>query len=121
VVSRTITLPAIRPPRARTSNLPACAQSITANRPVIDITTALQSSNMPVCWDWRTGRRRVEAARYPESRGFPARGRNRAEGGKCEGRKSWGEINPDLVREAKRLCRRSPKGINASPSPRGEL
>ena len=65
---------------------------------------------MPVSRDWRTGRRRVEAARFPESRGFPARERKRAEGGKCEGRKSWGEVNPDLVREAKRLCRRSPKG-----------
>jgi hypothetical protein len=27
-----------------------------------------------------------------------------------EGRKSWGEINPELLREAKRLRRRSPKG-----------
>jgi hypothetical protein len=26
--------------------------------------------------------------------------------GKCEGRKSWAEINPELVREAKRLRRR---------------
>jgi DNA invertase Pin-like site-specific DNA recombinase len=30
---------------------------------------------------------------------------------KCEGRKRWAEINPELVREAKRLRRRrSPKG-----------
>ena len=29
--------------------------------------------------------------------------------GKCEGRKSWSEINPELVRQAKRLRRRSPK------------
>jgi hypothetical protein len=39
-----------------------------------------------------------------------ARERERAEEGKCEGRKSWSEINPELVREAKRLRRRSPKG-----------
>lgn len=38
-----------------------------------------------------------------------ARDRKRAAAGKCEGRKSWAEINPDLVREAKRLRRRSPK------------
>jgi hypothetical protein len=30
--------------------------------------------------------------------------------GKCEARKSWAEINPELVREAKRLRRRLPKG-----------
>jgi DNA invertase Pin-like site-specific DNA recombinase len=39
-----------------------------------------------------------------------ARDRKRASAGKCEGRKSHAEINPDLVREAKRLRRRSPKG-----------
>jgi DNA invertase Pin-like site-specific DNA recombinase len=33
---------------------------------------------------------------------------------KCEGRKSWAEINPELVREAKRLRRRSPKGHQRS-------
>jgi DNA invertase Pin-like site-specific DNA recombinase len=33
---------------------------------------------------------------------------------KCEGRKSWAEINPELVREAKRLRRRSPKGHRRS-------
>lgn len=38
-----------------------------------------------------------------------ARDRKRAETGKCEGRKSWAEINPELVREAKRLRRRNPK------------
>jgi hypothetical protein len=38
-----------------------------------------------------------------------ARERTRAAKGKCEGRKSWAEIKPDLVREAKRLRRRSPK------------
>ena len=43
-----------------------------------------------------------------------ARERKRAESGKCEGRKSWAEINPDLVREAKRLRRRSPKGHQRS-------
>jgi hypothetical protein len=39
-----------------------------------------------------------------------ARERRRAANGKCEGRKSWAEINPELVRQAKRLRRRSPKG-----------
>jgi len=39
-----------------------------------------------------------------------SRDRKRAAVGKCEGRKSWAEINPELVREAKRLRRRSPKG-----------
>jgi hypothetical protein len=39
-----------------------------------------------------------------------ARERRRAMAGKCEGRKSWAEINPELVKEAKRLRRRSPKG-----------
>jgi len=43
-----------------------------------------------------------------------ARDRKRAANGKCEGRKSWVEINPDLVREAKRLRRRSPKGHQRS-------
>ena len=43
-----------------------------------------------------------------------ARDRKRAAAGKCEGRKSWAEINPDLVREAKRLRRRSPKGHQRS-------
>jgi DNA invertase Pin-like site-specific DNA recombinase len=33
---------------------------------------------------------------------------------KCEGRKSWAEINPELVQEAKRLRRRSPKGHQRS-------
>ena len=33
---------------------------------------------------------------------------------KCEGRKSWAEINPELVREAKRSRRRSPKGHQRS-------
>ena len=39
-----------------------------------------------------------------------ARERKRAAAGQCEGRKSWAEINPELMREAKRLRRRSPKG-----------
>jgi DNA invertase Pin-like site-specific DNA recombinase len=43
-----------------------------------------------------------------------SRERKRAAIGKCEGRKSWAEINPDLVREAKRLRRRSPKGHRRS-------
>jgi DNA invertase Pin-like site-specific DNA recombinase len=43
-----------------------------------------------------------------------ARERKRAAEGKCEGRKSWAEINPELVREAKRLRRRSPKGHQRS-------
>ncbi|MGO9330079.1 MAG: recombinase family protein [Steroidobacteraceae bacterium] len=43
-----------------------------------------------------------------------ARKRKRADHGKCEGRKSWAEIKPELVREAKRLRRRSPKGHQRS-------
>jgi DNA invertase Pin-like site-specific DNA recombinase len=43
-----------------------------------------------------------------------ARERRRATMGKCEGRKSWAEINPELVRQAKRLRRRSPKGSQRS-------
>jgi DNA invertase Pin-like site-specific DNA recombinase len=43
-----------------------------------------------------------------------ARDRKRASTGRCEGRKSHAEINPDLVREAKRLRRRSPKGHQRS-------
>jgi DNA invertase Pin-like site-specific DNA recombinase len=38
-----------------------------------------------------------------------ARERKRKELGKCEGRKSHAELNPEVVREAKRLRRRSPK------------
>ena len=34
--------------------------------------------------------------------------------GKCGGRKSWAEINPELVAEAKRLRCRSPKGHQRS-------
>lgn len=37
-----------------------------------------------------------------------ARERKRQEHGKCEGRKSYAETNPALVREAKRLRRRNP-------------
>ena len=43
-----------------------------------------------------------------------ARERKKAVVGKCEGRKSWAELNPELVREAKRLRRRSPKGHQRS-------
>ncbi len=43
-----------------------------------------------------------------------ARDRKRQVVGKCEGRKNWAEINPELVREAKRLRRRSPKGHQRS-------
>jgi DNA invertase Pin-like site-specific DNA recombinase len=43
-----------------------------------------------------------------------ARERKRMAAGKCEGRKRWAEINPELVREAKRLRRRSPKGHQRS-------
>jgi hypothetical protein len=43
-----------------------------------------------------------------------ARDRRRALTGKCEGRKSHAELNPDLVREAQRLRRRSPKGRQRS-------
>jgi DNA invertase Pin-like site-specific DNA recombinase len=43
-----------------------------------------------------------------------ARERKRLAIGKCEGRKSWAEINPELVQQAKRLRRRSPKGHQRS-------
>jgi DNA invertase Pin-like site-specific DNA recombinase len=43
-----------------------------------------------------------------------ARERKRAADGKCEGRKAWSELNPELVHEAKRLRRRSPKGHQRS-------
>jgi len=39
-----------------------------------------------------------------------ARERKRTAAGKCEGRKSWAEINPDMVRAAKRLRPGSEKG-----------
>ena len=39
-----------------------------------------------------------------------ARERKRASAGKCEGRKSWAELNPELVQEAKQLRRKRPKG-----------
>ncbi len=39
-----------------------------------------------------------------------ARERKRKAAGKCEGRKSWAERKPELVQEAKRLRRKSPKG-----------
>jgi len=38
-----------------------------------------------------------------------ARERKRRTAGKCEGRKSHAELHPDVVQEAKRLRRRSPK------------
>lgn len=43
-----------------------------------------------------------------------ARERKRVLNGKCEGRKSWRETRPELVSEAKRLRRRSPKGQQRS-------
>jgi DNA invertase Pin-like site-specific DNA recombinase len=43
-----------------------------------------------------------------------ARDRKRASTGRCEGRKSHAQVHPDLVREAKRLRRRSPKGHQRS-------
>jgi DNA invertase Pin-like site-specific DNA recombinase len=43
-----------------------------------------------------------------------ARDRKRATGIKVEGRKSYAELNPELVRQAKRLRRRSPKGHQRS-------
>lgn len=39
-----------------------------------------------------------------------ARQRKRELAGKVEGRKSWAEIDPQLVKEARRLRRRAPKG-----------
>jgi hypothetical protein len=50
---------------------------------------------------------------YEKACGCQAQGSARATG-KCEGRKSWSEINPELVREAKRPRRRSPKGHQRS-------
>jgi DNA invertase Pin-like site-specific DNA recombinase len=38
-----------------------------------------------------------------------ARQRKKERAGKCEGRKSWAERNPEMVETAKRLRRRSPK------------
>jgi DNA invertase Pin-like site-specific DNA recombinase len=43
-----------------------------------------------------------------------ARQRKREAHGKVEGRKSWAELKPDMVAEAKRLRRRSPKGHQRS-------
>jgi hypothetical protein len=43
-----------------------------------------------------------------------ARDRKRASTGRCKGRKSHAGLNPELVREAKRLRRRSPKGHQRS-------
>lgn len=37
-----------------------------------------------------------------------ARDRKRREKGKCEGRKSYKELKPELVREARRLRRKNP-------------
>ena len=39
-----------------------------------------------------------------------ARDRKRQETGKCEGRKSWWEINPDLIRQARQLARKPRNG-----------
>lgn len=41
-----------------------------------------------------------------------ARQRKREVVGKVEGRKSWAEVNPQLVKEARRLRCRSPKGAS---------
>jgi hypothetical protein len=38
-----------------------------------------------------------------------ARDRKREKTGKCEGRKSWQEMEPDMVALAQRLARRNPK------------
>jgi hypothetical protein len=44
-----------------------------------------------------------------------ARERKRKAAGKCEGRKSWAELRPDLVQQVKRLRRKSPsKGGQSS-------
>ncbi|MET4374799.1 DNA invertase Pin-like site-specific DNA recombinase [Bradyrhizobium sp. LB12.1] len=43
-----------------------------------------------------------------------ARQRKRDLVGKVEGRKSWAEINPQLLKEARRLRRRAPKGRQRS-------
>jgi len=46
------------------------------------------------------------AAEFLYIRGADTKARDRTAAGKREGRKSWAEINPELVREAKRLRRR---------------
>ena len=56
---------------------------------------------------WRLGLRQYSILKA-------ARDRKRLVNGKCEGRKSHAELNPDLAREAKRLRRRSPKGHQRS-------
>jgi DNA invertase Pin-like site-specific DNA recombinase len=43
-----------------------------------------------------------------------SRDRKRKAAGKCEGRKSWAERKPELVQQAKRLRRKSPKGVQRS-------
>jgi DNA invertase Pin-like site-specific DNA recombinase len=43
-----------------------------------------------------------------------ARERKRQAFGKCEGRKNWSEVSPELVSAAKRLRRRSPEGHQRS-------
>jgi DNA invertase Pin-like site-specific DNA recombinase len=43
-----------------------------------------------------------------------ARDRKKAAHGKCEGRKNWAELNPELVSTAKRLRRRGPNGKRRS-------
>jgi DNA invertase Pin-like site-specific DNA recombinase len=43
-----------------------------------------------------------------------ARLRKKERAGKCEGRRSWAELNPAMIDEAKRLRRRSPKGHQRS-------
>jgi DNA invertase Pin-like site-specific DNA recombinase len=50
-----------------------------------------------------------------------ARERKRAEGVKVEGRKSWAELNPELVQEAKRLRRKTKAGQRSLRSIATEL
>ena len=51
-----------------------------------------------------------------------ARDRKRAANGKCEGRKSWAELNPDLVREAEKVAAALAEGTSKiAPRGRGRV
>jgi hypothetical protein len=66
-----------------------------------------------ICWNIGGAFHQYEKARLV-AKLRAGRRRKKEHAGKCEGRKSWAEVNPDLVREAKRLRRRSPKGHQRS-------
>jgi hypothetical protein len=59
--------------------------------------------------DFRSGSRdRVAAVVSPAMSAMPPQAEETA--GNVEGRKSWVELNPTVVAEARRLRRKSPKG-----------